>query len=53
VFGAGQCPGAGYDTKCIFESAIIGLLATPLAPVAKDLSTAIQAASKAVGVLRG
>jgi hypothetical protein len=31
---------------------LLGLVATPLAPVAKDLSTSLQAAVKAVGVFR-
>jgi len=32
---------------------VIGLLATPLAPIAKDLSTALQTASKAVKLFQG
>lgn len=34
-------------------AAVIGLLATPLAPIAKDLSTALQTAAKAVKVFPG
>jgi hypothetical protein len=34
------------------EALLIGLLATPIAPVAKDLSTAIQAGAKAIQAVR-
>jgi len=36
-----------------WEVLIIGLIATPLAPVAKDIANAIQAASDAVGSVKG
>jgi hypothetical protein len=32
---------------------IIGLIATPLAPVAKDIANAIQTASDAIGSVKG
>jgi hypothetical protein len=31
---------------------IVGVIATPLAPMAKDLATSITAAAKAVGALK-
>ena len=34
------------------EALLVGLLATPIAPVAKDLSTAIQAGAKAIQAVR-
>jgi hypothetical protein len=36
-----------------WEALIIGLIATPLAPVAKDIANAIQTASDAVGSVKG
>lgn len=45
--------GWSISHRQILEAFIVGLLATPLAPVAKDLSSAVQAAAKAVQVLRG
>jgi hypothetical protein len=51
---------SGYPTLAAYLASnschmavIAGLLATPLAPVAKDLSSAIQAGAKAVQALRG
>jgi hypothetical protein len=41
-----------FRSNYFVQSFIIGLLATPLAPIAKDLSTAVQAASKAVQVFK-
>jgi hypothetical protein len=35
-----------------WEVLMVGLLATPLAPVAKDLATAIQASAKAMQNLK-
>lgn len=37
-------PGYGCPILCICESFLVGLLATPLAPVAKGLSTALATA---------
>jgi hypothetical protein len=36
----------------VAEAALIGLVATPLAPVAKDLASSIQAAANAVSVIK-
>ena len=36
-----------------WEALIVGLIATPLAPVAKDIANAIQTASDAVGSVKG
>jgi len=36
-----------------WEIIIVGLIATPLAPMAKDIANAIQTASDAVGKLKG
>lgn len=36
-----------------WQAVVIGLIATPLAPVAKDIANAIQTASDAVGKIRG
>ena len=44
---------SGYTKAEFLEAFIVGLLATPLAPVAKDLSTAVQTASKAVKIFQG
>jgi hypothetical protein len=44
---------AHYIHSAIFDQALIaGFLATPLAPVAKDLSSAIQAGTKAVQAMK-
>jgi hypothetical protein len=43
----------GYDRYLFLQALVVGLLATPLAPVAKDLSTAVQTASKAVSIFEG
>jgi hypothetical protein len=42
----------GSKPSSLILSAMVGLIATPLAPVAKDVSTAIQTAVKAVSVFR-
>lgn len=44
---------SGYTKAGFLQALIVGLLATPLAPVAKDLSTAVQTASKAVKIFQG
>jgi hypothetical protein len=36
-----------------WQAVVIGLIATPLAPVAKDIANAIQTASDAVGAVKG
>jgi hypothetical protein len=56
VYG-GKAPNCGDGGFCVAAhwpvlAILIGLVATPLAPVAKDLSTALQTAVKAVGVFR-
>jgi hypothetical protein len=40
------------DPKNFLTALLIGLISTPLAPIAKDLSSSLQAAVKAVGVLK-
>ncbi len=41
------------QSDLFYEALVAGLVATPLAPVAKDLSSAVQAATKTAKVLRG
>jgi len=36
-----------------WQALIVGLVATPLAPMAKDIANAIQTASDAVGSVKG
>ena len=44
---------ANYFHSDLFHEAVIaGLLATPLAPVAKDLSSAVQSGVRAMQALR-
>lgn len=50
---AGWAIHGGYDLDRFLQALVVGLLATPLAPVAKDLSTAVQSASKAVSIFKG
>ncbi len=53
VFGGWTIQSADYFHSALFGQAlIVGLLATPLAPVAKDLSSAVQAGAKAVQAMR-
>ena len=42
--------GSQYHLAQVGKALIVGLLATPLAPIAKDLSTAVKTASKAVSI---
>lgn len=44
--------GSDYTTKNIILSLLVGVAATPLAPVAKDLASSLQAAVGVVGTLR-
>ncbi|BAV45415.1 Uncharacterized protein MLTONO_0512 [Mesorhizobium loti] len=45
--------GANYTTTNIALSLLVGVGAAPLAPVAKDLASSLQAAVSAVGTLKG
>jgi hypothetical protein len=42
----------GFDWRQVGESALVGLLATPLAPIAKDLSTALATAVNTLQVVK-
>lgn len=44
--------GKDFDTGHIALSLLVGVIATPLAPIAKDLASSLQAAVTAVGVLK-
>jgi hypothetical protein len=44
--------GSDYTTRDIILSLLVGVAATPLAPVAKDLASSLQAAVSAVGTLK-
>ena len=44
--------GSNYTTANIVLSLLVGVAATPLAPVAKDLASTLQAAVSAVGALK-
>jgi hypothetical protein len=46
LLGAWAMSGAGLTSKDAWRAVTAGLVATPLAPVAKDLSSAIQAGAK-------
>ena len=53
VSGAGSPRLADYfSSRHLLAAIIVGLVSTPLAPVAKDLSTTLSAAVKAVSALR-
>ncbi len=41
-----------FNRDSLLMAAIVGVIATPLAPMAKDLATSIAAAAKAVGALK-
>jgi hypothetical protein len=43
--------GVLFDSRLV-PALLLGLVATPLAPIAKDLSSSLQAAAKAVGALK-
>jgi hypothetical protein len=49
--GAGSLPGLSLDNY-VWPSVLAGLLATPLAPVAKDLASSLQAAAAAVSAAK-
>lgn len=51
IAGAGLIYAAS-EPHWLLEGALVGLISTPLAPVAKDLSTALNAAVKAVAVVK-
>ena len=42
----------GFDARRLLIAIMVGLVATPLAPMAKDVSSALQTAVKAVGVFK-
>ena len=42
-----------WQSGHLVRAILIGLVATPLAPMAKDLTTSLQAAAKAVSVIKG
>ena len=46
VLGAWAIAGGGLTSADVWRAFVAGLLATPLAPIAKDLSSAIQAGAK-------
>jgi hypothetical protein len=50
---AGNCALPQSQQLPYWQLVIIGLIATPLAPVAKDIANAIQSASDAVGSVKG
>jgi hypothetical protein len=50
VFGNSTFPYISLDNFCL--SVLVGISATPLAPVAKDLASSLQAAVNAVGSLK-
>ena len=52
VYGATPRPCGGFCAHWVIYSLIIGMVATPLAPVAKDLASALQTAVKAVGAFK-
>jgi hypothetical protein len=53
VLGGWTIQPSGYFQSAVFGQALIaGLLAAPLAPVAKDLASAVQVATKAVQSMR-
>jgi hypothetical protein len=41
-----------FSRDSLLMAAIVGLVATPLAPIAKDLATSLTTAAKAVGALK-
>jgi len=41
-----------FNRDSLLMAVIVGVIATPLAPMAKDLATSITAAAKAVGALK-
>jgi hypothetical protein len=56
VFAIGLAFAGDYSLNWVltwWQAVVIGLIATPLAPVAKDFANAIQTASDAVGAVKG
>lgn len=53
LLGAWSIAGSSFDLLFAGKAAIAGLLATPLAPVAKDLASSIQAGAKVAQTLKG
>jgi hypothetical protein len=45
-------PADSYFPNHFFVALLVGLVSTPLAPVAKDVSTALTAAVRAVGAFK-
>lgn len=43
----------GYDGSIYIQGLVAGLLATPLAPIAKDVATGLNSAAKAVQAVKG
>jgi hypothetical protein len=41
-----------FNRDSLLMAAIVGVVATPLAPIAKDLATSLTTAAKAVGALK-
>lgn len=49
--GSGTVPGLTYG-NFVWPSLLVGLLATPIAPIAKDLASSLQAAASAVSAVK-
>jgi hypothetical protein len=52
VLAAGAAALIDFTWKNVVEGALIGLVSTPLAPIAKDLASSIQAAANAVNTVK-
>lgn len=52
LVGGALVLGASFSPQTAGICALVGLLATPLAPIAKDLTTALQSAVKAIQFLK-
>jgi len=49
---SGDAPGEYFKSSYLIQAVLVGLISTPLAPVAKDLTSSLQAAANAMNTVK-